>query len=87
MTLAGDGSFVPTKRRCKCADLTIKLSQSQKQQVIMKKQFNIKPAQLVKVITQAAAKVESTNVLRLLMDDTSPCCSEWDLSRMVVINR
>lgn len=54
----------------------------------MKKQFSIKPAQLVKVITQAAAaKVESNNVLRLLMDDTSPCCSGWDLSRMIVVNR
>ena len=53
----------------------------------MKKQFSIKPAQLVKVITKAAAKAESTSVLRLLSDDTPPCCSEWDLSRMVVVNR
>lgn len=86
MTLAGGSSFVSTKRRCKRADLTNKSSQSQKQLVIMKKQFNIKPAQLVKAITKAA-KAESTGVLRLLTDETSPCCHEWDLSRMVVVNR
>ena len=52
----------------------------------MKKQFAIKPAQLVKAITQVAAKAESTNLLKLLADGPV-CCSEWDLSRMVVVNR
>ena len=48
----------------------------------MKKQFTIKPAQVVKAISKSVAKSESANLLKFLAD-TPPCCSEWDLSRMV----
>ena len=53
----------------------------------MKKQFAIKPAQVLKSITNAqqAAKKESINVLNFLLADDSPCCKEWDLSRMVAV--
>ncbi|SOD88321.1 hypothetical protein [Spirosoma fluviale] len=44
----------------------------------MKKQFAIKPAQVVKAISNSIAKAESANVLKFL-GDTPRCCSEWDL--------
>jgi len=47
-------------------------------QVIMKKQFSIKPAQVIKAIS----KSESANILKFLADGPR-CCSEWDLSKMV----
>jgi hypothetical protein len=48
----------------------------------MKKQFAIKPAQVVKAITKSVAKAESANLLKFL--ESGPiCCSEWDLSRIV----
>ena len=45
----------------------------------MKKQFAIKPAQVVKTVSQAAAKLESTNLMKFLASGP-PCCSEWDLN-------
>ncbi len=47
----------------------------------MKKQFAIKPAQVVKTIKNSVAKSESANVLKFLADGA--CCSSWDLSRIV----
>ena len=44
----------------------------------MKKQFAIKPAQVVNSIARAAAKAESSNLLKFLA--AAPrCCSEFDL--------
>ena len=42
----------------------------------MKKQFNIKPAQLLKSITKPVTKFESTNVLKFafLGSDGQICC-------------
>lgn len=49
----------------------------------MKKQFAIKPAQIVKSVAQAATKVESTNLLKFLAAGPR-CCSEWDLDPNIV---
>lgn len=48
----------------------------------MKKQFAIKPAQVVKSITQTAAKIETANLLKFLA--APRCCSEWDLEPNIV---
>lgn len=50
----------------------------------MKKQFSIKPAQVVNAISKSIAKSESASLLKFLANADGPrCCSEWDLSRMV----
>ncbi|MFD2936038.1 hypothetical protein [Spirosoma flavum] len=50
----------------------------------MKKQFAIKPVQVLKSIAQQAAKKESINFFNFLLEDgKSPCCYDWDLTRMV----
>lgn len=44
----------------------------------MKKQFNIKPVDIAKVINKIAAKAETATRLNFL--DGPACCSSWDLS-------
>lgn len=41
----------------------------------MNKQFNIKPAQLLKSIAKSASKLETTNILKFaLLEDGPVCC-------------
>ena len=40
----------------------------------MNKQFNIKPAQLLKSITKTATKVESNNILKFALLQGEKCC-------------